>query len=61
VLSFVIICLLAGSPIFLSPLLSNATIDGVVLLPSLFVITIGCPPSMTATHELVVPKSLYYT
>jgi hypothetical protein len=54
----VIACLLAGSPIFLSPLSRNATIDGVVLLPSSLAITTGSLPSMTATHELVVPKSI---
>ena len=55
-----IACLLAGSPTFLSPLPSskNATIDGVVLLPSLFGITTGSFPSITDTHELVVPKSI---
>ena len=31
--------------------------DGVVLAPSEFSITRGDEPSMTATHELVVPRS----
>ena len=36
----------------------NATIEGVVLRPSVFAITTGLPPSITATHEFVVPKSI---
>jgi hypothetical protein len=51
-------CLLAGSPIFLSPLSKNATIDGVVRLPSSLAMTTGSLPSITATQELVVPKSI---
>jgi hypothetical protein len=35
-----------------------ATIDGVVRAPSEFSITLGWPFSITATHELVVPKSI---
>src|SRR5437879_800111 len=35
--------------------------DGVVLTPSEFSITFVSPPSMTATHELVVPKSIPMT
>src|ERR1700733_2541804 len=35
-----------------------ATIEGVVLAPSLLGITFGWPPSMKATTELVVPKSI---
>jgi hypothetical protein len=31
-----------------------ATIEGVVLNPSAFVITVGCPPSIAATNEFVV-------
>jgi hypothetical protein len=41
-----------------SPLSINATIEGVVLLPSLFGITIGSLPSITDTQELVVPRSI---
>ena len=37
---------------------TNATTEGVVLLPSLFGITTGSLPSITLTHELVVPKSI---
>ena len=36
----------------------NPTMEGVVRLPSLFWITTGSLPSMTATHELVVPRSI---
>ena len=56
----VIACLFAGSPIFLSPLplSKKATIDGVVLFPSLLGITTGSFPSITDTHEFVVPKSI---
>ena len=59
----VIACLFAGSPTFRSPfpLSINATIDGVVLLPSLFGITTGSFPSITETHEFVVPKSIPIT
>ena len=57
---FVIACLFAGSPTFLSPLPSSrkATIDGVVLFPSLLGITTGSLPSITETQEFVVPKSI---
>lgn len=36
----------------------NDTTDGVVLAPSELAITTGSPPSITATHEFVVPKSI---
>jgi len=39
----------------------NATIDGVVLDPSAFSMTFAFFPSMTATHEFVVPKSMPMT
>jgi hypothetical protein len=32
--------------------------DGVVRLPSVLVMTLGSPPSMMATQELVVPRSM---
>ena len=48
----------AGSPTSLSPFFVNATTDGVVLIPSVFAITTGFPPSITATHEFVVHKSM---
>lgn len=38
-----------------------ATTDGVVRAPSLFSNTRGFLPSMTATHELVVPRSMPMT
>ena len=41
-----------------SPSLVKATTDGVVLAPSLLGMTTGSPPSMTATQELVVPRSM---
>ncbi|GAE74063.1 hypothetical protein JCM18916_3635 [Cutibacterium acnes JCM 18916] len=41
-----------------SPELVNATTDGVVRAPSAFGMTVGSPPSRTATHELVVPRSI---
>ena len=59
--AFVTACLFAGSPTILSPSLVKATTDGVVLIPSAFVITCGSPPSSTATQELVVPKSIPIT
>src|SRR6266852_3667631 len=40
------------------PSFANATTEGVVRPPSEFVITVGSPPSMTATTEFVVPKSM---
>ena len=39
----------------------NATTDGVVLDPSEFSITLACFPSITATQELVVPRSIPIT
>src|ERR1039458_1149342 len=41
-----------------SPLLVNATTEGVVRCPSWFAITVGWPASITATTELVVPRSI---
>src|ERR1700733_8319419 len=41
-----------------SPLLVKATTDGVVRPPSSLAITLGSPPSITATTELVVPRSM---
>ncbi len=54
----VIACRLAGSPTRRSPFSTNATIEGVVRFPSLLGITTGSLPSITATHEFVVPKSI---
>src|SRR6266478_1132577 len=36
----------------------NATTEGVVRPPSAFSMTVGSPPSSTAMHELVVPRSM---
>ena len=49
---------LAGAPTRRSPLSVKATTDGVVRAPSAFSITVGSPPSSTAMHELVVPRSI---
>ena len=38
--------------------MENATTEGVVRLPSALTMTVGSPPSMTATQEFVVPKSM---
>src|SRR5262245_5570732 len=51
-------CLLASWPTRRSPVLVNPTTEGVNRLPSAFVITVGFPPSITATTEFVVPKSI---
>ena len=49
---------LATSPTSTSPFLANATMDAVVRDPSALAITVGSPPSSTATTELVVPRSM---
>src|SRR5450631_3449337 len=49
---------LADCPTNTSPSFVKATIDGVVRSPSLFSITLGLPPSMMATQEFVVPRSM---
>src|ERR1700712_5402408 len=51
-------CRLATVPTRRSPEAVNATTDGVVRPPSLFSMTVGSPPSRTAMHELVVPRSM---
>src|SRR5688572_31201393 len=51
----------AGWPIRRSPSLVKATIDGVVRAPSTLSITLGLPPSITATQLLVVPRSIPIT
>ena len=52
-------CRLAVAPTYLSFERGlTATIDGVVRPPSEFSTTRGSPPSMTAMHELVVPRSM---
>ena len=52
---------LATVPTTRSPSLLIATMDGVVRLPSWLGMTIGSPPSMTATTEFVVPRSMPMT
>src|ERR1700729_3865831 len=49
---------LAGWPTRTWPSLVKATIDGVVRPPSAFSITLALFPSITATQELVVPRSM---
>ena len=49
---------LATWPTSRSPFLVNPTTDGVVRPPSSLGMTFGSPPSITATTELVVPKSI---
>src|SRR5262245_22180996 len=51
-------CRLATSPTSTSPFLAKATTDGVVRAPSAFAMTVGSPPSRTATTEFVVPRSI---
>src|SRR5438132_8020294 len=54
----VIACRRATWPTSLSPDLDIATTEGVRRAPSALGITVGSPPSMTATTELVVPRSI---
>src|SRR5690554_1015288 len=56
--TFVTVCRLATSPTRTSPVLENATTEGVVRAPSAFAMTVGSPPSRTETTELVVPRSM---
>ena len=51
-------CRLATCPTSRSPVLVNPTTEGVVRPPSSLAITLGSPPSITATQELVVPRSI---
>ena len=51
-------CLLAGAPTTRWPSSVKATVEGVVLTPSAFSMTLGVEPSMIATQELVVPRSI---
>src|SRR5207302_8671843 len=55
---FVTACRLATCPTRRSPVLVIATTDGVVRAPSWLGITTGSPPCITATTELVVPRSI---
>ena len=52
---------LAVTPTNRSFSLVKATTLGVVLAPSEFAITTGCPPSRVATQLFVVPKSIPIT
>src|SRR5947209_5768653 len=54
-------CRFATWPTRRSPLLVMATTEGVSREPSLFSSTVGSPASMTATTELVVPRSMPIT
>src|SRR6202011_2239902 len=49
---------LATVPTRRSPEAVNATTEGVVRPPSEVSTTVGSPPSSTAMHELVVPRSI---
>src|SRR3989442_13399722 len=49
---------LATRPTGRSPSFVKATTDGVVRPPSALGMTTGSPPSITATTELVVPRSI---
>ena len=48
----------ARRPTSRSPVSVKATTDGVIRSPSELVMTVGEPPSRTATQENVVPKSM---
>merc|ERR1740121_2708335 len=47
-----------GTPTRRCPSFDTATMDGVVLMPSEFSRTFGLLPSMVATQEFVVPRSI---
>ena len=55
---FVTACRLATWPTSRSPDFVKPTTDGVSRPPSELVMTTGSPPSITATTELVVPRSI---
>src|SRR3954453_22237739 len=54
-------CRFAAWPTSRSPESVNATIEGVVRAPSAFSMTFAFLPSITATHEFVVPRSMPIT
>ena len=58
---FVTPCLFAGWPTIFSEFSSNPTIDGVVLAPSEFSITLEFFPSIIEIQQFVVPKSIPIT
>jgi hypothetical protein len=55
---FVMACRFATWPTRISPSFVKPTTEGVSRLPSWFAITVGLPPSTTATTEFVVPRSI---
>merc|ERR1719277_1527231 len=55
---FVTACRFAGTPTRRWPSVVVATMEGVVRMPSEFSRTFGELPSMTATQEFVVPRSM---
>src|SRR6185503_12453180 len=57
----VIACRLATCPTRTSPSFVKPTTEGVIRLPSWLGMTTGLPPSITATTELVVPRSMPIT
>src|ERR1700721_906084 len=59
--AFVIACRLAMCPTRRLPASVTATIEGVVLYPPRFGMTIGLPFSTIATHEFVVPRAMPIT
>src|SRR6266446_6641209 len=58
---FVMPCRFATWPTRISPSLVKPTTEAVRRLPSWFAITVGLPPSTTATTEFVVPRSIPMT
>src|ERR1044071_10331246 len=52
---------LLAAPTTTSPSAFHDTMDGVVRPPSWLWITVGSPPSNTATHEFVGPRSIPIT
>src|SRR5436190_11519576 len=54
-------CRFAACPTRRSPDSVKATIEGVVRAPSAFSTTLALLPSITATHEFVVPRSMPMT
>jgi hypothetical protein len=58
---FVTAYLFAGAPTILYLSAVNAITEGVVLIPSAFSNTLGVFPSIMATQEFVVPRSIPIT
>src|ERR1700730_12723213 len=57
-IGFLMLWRLAGCPTRTSPSSVKATMEGVVRPPSAFSMTLALFPSITATQELVVPRSI---